>query len=153
MCSSYRGSCPAMIIWNTPTHAPRFPLPQFRVRVESLEYVERFCGVVELPHLVAVVGDELQQTERLCRRLHLQVQLPRQTRLAVHDVCHETNKTRLTYENVYTVGYCATTEDFVKYLTAASQPTQVDVIRLDLFALNQLCNLNTNLIMHKHSIH
>jgi hypothetical protein len=38
------------------------------------------------PLLVAVVGNELQEREGLIVGLHAQVELPRQPRLAVHDV-------------------------------------------------------------------
>ena len=44
-----------------------------------------FSSIVELPHLVAVVCYELQQREGLARGLHLQVELPGQAGLAVHD--------------------------------------------------------------------
>ena len=35
--------------------------PEFWIRVKSFEHVERFCGVVELSHLVAIIGDQVQK--------------------------------------------------------------------------------------------
>ena len=52
------------------------------------EYVKRLGRIVELSHLVAVVGDDLEQRERLGGRLHFKVELPGQACLPVHDVCH-----------------------------------------------------------------
>ena len=74
-------------------------LPQLGVGVEPLKDVKRLRCVVELSHLVAVVSDELEKTERLGRRLHLQVQLPRQTRLPVHYIC----KTRMYSKSIVLV--------------------------------------------------
>lgn len=46
------------------------------VRVEPLKDIESFCGIVEVAHLVTVVGNELQDLERLGTRFHIDVQFP-----------------------------------------------------------------------------
>lgn len=52
---------------------PALALPVLGVGVQPLQDVKGPCGIIELSHLVAVVGDELQQAERLGRCLHLEV--------------------------------------------------------------------------------
>lgn len=44
-------------------------LPVLRIRIHSLHEIESSGGVVEMSHFVAVVGDELQEIERLGRLL------------------------------------------------------------------------------------
>ena len=44
-------------------HADRsaaLSFPELRIRVQSFEHVEGLCGIVELAHLVAVVGNQVQ---------------------------------------------------------------------------------------------
>mmetsp|Transcript_34371 Transcript_34371/g.108301 ORF Transcript_34371/g.108301 Transcript_34371/m.108301 type:complete len:621 (+) Transcript_34371:404-2266(+) len=69
-----------------PDAGAALPLPVLGVRVHALEHVEGFCGVEEVAHAVAVVGDEVQQVQRVVGVLRLQVQLPGVARVAVHDV-------------------------------------------------------------------
>mmetsp|Transcript_15366 Transcript_15366/g.36288 ORF Transcript_15366/g.36288 Transcript_15366/m.36288 type:complete len:258 (+) Transcript_15366:83-856(+) len=61
-------------------------VPVLRVRVQALKHVEGLQGVEKVPHLITVVGQELQQTEALVRSLHFHVQIPGQPRLVVHDI-------------------------------------------------------------------
>ena len=61
-------------------------LPEFRVSIEPLEHVEGLDREVELAHLVAIVGDEIEQGETLVRGLHVDVDVPGKVRFLVHDV-------------------------------------------------------------------
>ena len=45
----------------------------------------------EGPDLVTIIGNKLEKAEGLRRRLHFEVQLPRQAGLAVHDIWNHTN--------------------------------------------------------------
>ena len=62
------------------------PLPILGVRIQPLQHVKGLGGVVELTHLVGVVGYELEEGEGLPAGLHLEVELPGQAALPVHDV-------------------------------------------------------------------
>mmetsp|Transcript_42623 Transcript_42623/g.90789 ORF Transcript_42623/g.90789 Transcript_42623/m.90789 type:complete len:271 (+) Transcript_42623:75-887(+) len=62
------------------------PLPELGIGVQSLEHVESLASVVKLPHLVAVVGDEVEKVEGLVARVHPHVSLPRKRRLIAHDI-------------------------------------------------------------------
>ena len=61
-------------------------LPELRVRVQPLKHIEGLDREVELAHLVAIVSDEVQKRKTLIRSLHINVDVPRQVRLLVHDV-------------------------------------------------------------------
>jgi hypothetical protein len=69
-----------------PDAGAALPLPIFRIGIQPFQHVEGLGGVVELAHLVGVVGNELEKGEGLPARLHLEVELPGQPGLAVHDV-------------------------------------------------------------------
>jgi len=60
--------------------------PEFRVGIEALKDIESFDGVVELSHLVAIVGDQVEQGETLVGRFHVDVNFPGEVRLLVHNV-------------------------------------------------------------------
>lgn len=60
--------------------------PEFWVRVKSLQNVESFGREVELAHFVGVIGNEVEQGEGLVAGLHVNVDLPGQVGLLVHDV-------------------------------------------------------------------
>ena len=60
--------------------------PELWICVQSLEHVECLHGEVELAHLVAVVSDQVQKRQTLVRRLHIDVNLPSEVRLLVHNV-------------------------------------------------------------------
>jgi len=76
---------------------PPFAFPVFGTRIQALQHVESLGGEPEVAQAVAVVADQHQQIERLGRRLHAQVLLPRQMRLAIHYIWENaTHTTRYT---------------------------------------------------------
>ena len=62
------------------------PLPELWVSIKTLQHVKRFRREVELAHLVAVVGDQVQQGQTFIGCLHIDVDVPGEVRLLVHDV-------------------------------------------------------------------
>lgn len=61
-------------------------LPEFRVRVQSLEDIEGLDGVIEEPHLIAIVCYQVEKTKRLIRGFHVDVDLPCKVRFLIHYV-------------------------------------------------------------------
>ena len=61
-------------------------LPELGVSIEPLEHVEGLDREVELAHLVAVVSDEVEQGQALIGRLHIDINVPGEVGLLVHDV-------------------------------------------------------------------
>ncbi len=61
-------------------------LPVLRIGIHTLHEIERPRRIVKVAHLVRLVGDQLQQIERLRRLVELQVELPRQAWLVIANV-------------------------------------------------------------------
>ena len=60
--------------------------PELWIRVKTLEDVESFGGVVELAHLVTVISNLIQKRQALIAGLHVDVDLPSEVWLEIHDV-------------------------------------------------------------------
>ena len=61
-------------------------LPVLGIGIHAFHEIKCSCRIVKVAHLVAIVGDELQQTERLGRLLQLQVELPGGARFVISNV-------------------------------------------------------------------
>ena len=61
-------------------------LPVLWIGVHPLHEIERSRCIIEMAHLIGLVGDELQQIECLRRLVQLKVELPGQAGLAVANV-------------------------------------------------------------------
>ena len=60
--------------------------PEFGVGIQALKHVKGLHGEVELAHLIAVVGDQVKQRQTFIRCLHVDVDVPSEVWLLVHDV-------------------------------------------------------------------
>ena len=65
---------------------PSLSFPELGVWVQPLEDVECLDGVIEEAHLIAIVGNQVEKTERLIGSFHVDVYLPCKVGFLVHNV-------------------------------------------------------------------
>jgi len=63
-----------------------FTFPELWIGVKTLKDIESFSWVVELAHLIAVIGNEVQESQALVAGLHVDVDLPSEVWLEIHNV-------------------------------------------------------------------
>lgn len=61
-------------------------LPELWVGIEAFQHVESLCREVELAHFVAIISNQVQKGQTLIRGLHIDIDVPGQMRLLVHDI-------------------------------------------------------------------
>merc|ERR1719199_1232295 len=65
---------------------PALTLPKFGIGIQALEDIERLASVVEVSHLVAIVGNQVKKVKRFVARLHTHIRLPCELGLVADDV-------------------------------------------------------------------